>query len=109
MSTIATTILKQLGGQRFRAMTGADNLLDENSALIITLDSARTRDRANRVRIALTSDDTYVVEIMLVQRVAFGAGSLKAGKTTLLERRTGIEAGGLRECFTRMTGLAVAA
>jgi hypothetical protein len=107
MSSIAAKIIKQLGGQRFKAMTGADNLLLETSALIITLDGTMTRDRANRVRIALTSDDTYVVESMLVQRCAFGKGSLKPSKTTVLQRQTNIEADCLQACFGRLTGLAV--
>jgi hypothetical protein len=106
MSSIATTIIKRLGGQRFKAMTGADNLLLENSALIITLDGDAKLGRANRVRIALTSDDTYVVESMLVHRCAFGKGNLKPSKTTLLRRQTSIEANGLRDCFSQLTGLA---
>ena len=36
-TTIATTILQQLGGSRFIAMTGAKNLVAEENALIFRL------------------------------------------------------------------------
>jgi hypothetical protein len=59
---IATTILNQLGGRRFLAMTGATNLVAIHSGLMLKL--KRNVSKANYMRITLTSDDLYKVEFI---------------------------------------------
>lgn len=60
---IARIILEQLGGQRFKVMTGAKNFVysdgnpDEISDL--TFKVARNPCKTTHVRIALKGDDTY--------------------------------------------------
>ena len=57
---VAETILAQLGGNRFIAMTGAKDFLGDASALHFRIPSNRTK--ANRVTITLRADDTYNIE-----------------------------------------------
>ena len=57
--TIATTILQQLGGNRFIAMTGAKNLVAEENALIFRLPENLTKNRITTVGIYLEPSDTY--------------------------------------------------
>ena len=57
--TIARTILDQLGGHKFRVMTGAKNLLDHGDALSMRLD--RNSSNSNHLKISLNSMDLYDV------------------------------------------------
>jgi len=57
---VAETILAQLGGNRFIAMTGAKDFLGDASALHFRI--PRNRTKANRVTITLQADDTYSIE-----------------------------------------------
>lgn len=62
MSTeVAETILKQLGGDRFIAMTGARNFLADGNALRFRLPSNFAKRRINAVRFTLNGTDTYDV------------------------------------------------
>lgn len=56
---VADTILEQLGGNKFLAMTGAKNLLADGNTLRMTL--PKNRSRANRLWITLDSNDTYTM------------------------------------------------
>jgi len=58
---VANTILTQLGGGRFLAMTGATNLLATNSGLIFQLPARLARDDINKVTITLTPLDLYTL------------------------------------------------
>lgn len=91
---IATTILEQLGGNKFLAMTGAKNLLAHESALSFKL-PMKTRDGSNYVKITLTAMDDYQMEFLSVRGL-----SVKP-KTV----REGIFAESLRDVFTSVTGL----
>lgn len=56
--SVAETILQQLGGQRFTAMTGSKNYLADGNSLRMTL--AKNRSKANRLTITLDeATDTY--------------------------------------------------
>ena len=46
--SVAETILQQLGGQRFTAMTGSKNYLADGNSLRMTL--AKNHSKANRLR-----------------------------------------------------------
>ena len=55
--TVAKTILEQLGGKKFCAMTGAKNLVgDENS---LSMRIGRNSSNSNYLKITLNSMDTY--------------------------------------------------
>lgn len=56
--SVAETILQQLGGQRFTAMTGSKNYLADGNSLRMTL--AKNHSKANRLTVTLDeATDTY--------------------------------------------------
>lgn len=63
---IAQTILRQLGGNKFLAMTGAKDLVAGSNSLQFKLPKLGT-NKANVVRITLTSDDTYTMEFWKIR------------------------------------------
>ena len=93
---VATTIREQLGGNRFRAMTGADNFVGGDDFLQFRLPRCGpVGARINRICVTLAPDDTYTV-----------TGFYVAG-VTCRERETCelIYAEQLRGVIERMTGL----
>lgn len=61
---VASTIYQQLGGNRFAAMTGAQDFLNCGDSLDFRVPSRSTKDGINRVRITLEPSDTYRVKFM---------------------------------------------
>lgn len=96
--TVANTILSQLGGRRFLAMTGAKFLLAHASALSFHLPSNFAKNGINRVRIDLTPQDLYDVTFTR-------ARGIKIFYQTKID---GIYCDQLREAFTETTGLDLA-
>jgi hypothetical protein len=68
-TTIATTILDQLGGRRFIAMTGARNFIAGANDLSFRIPGTMTRRRINAVRITLEPTDTYSVVFFAIRGV----------------------------------------
>ena len=64
---IATTILNQLGGNKFIVMTGAKNIAFGNGE--VTFKIGRNSGKCNHVRITLKSDDTYKMEFINVRKM----------------------------------------
>lgn len=64
-TTIAQTILQQLGGNRFLAMTGAKNLVGMGTGLYFSLPRG-AKNKANRVSIILDGD-LYTVRFMAIR------------------------------------------
>lgn len=100
--TVATTILEQLGGRRFMAMTGAKHFLaldEARGALRFKLPGKPgfVKKGINLVKITLMPSDTYTVT----------AYRYKGLEVTEVETHDDIYADVLRDVFTRMTGLAV--
>lgn len=62
---IANEILKQLGGKRFVAMTGARCLVAINNGLRFRF--GRNGSKANMVSIVLRGDDTYTMTFLYVR------------------------------------------
>jgi len=58
---VASTILQQLGGNRFVAMTGAKNFVAVDQGLFFALPRF-AGVKINRVKVTLTPADDYVVE-----------------------------------------------
>ena len=94
-TSVAQTILEQLGGRRFMVMTGAKNCLNHGDALSFKLPSRFARDGINYVKIVLNQDDLYDLEF----------GKIWGTKYTVLQRKTGIYNDMLRTVFTNVTGL----
>ena len=87
---IAIEILKQLGGKRFMAMTGANQFIAGNNWMAFKLPRAKNGNR--RVKITLNSMDTYDIKFMSL-----------GGKTNKVLK--GIYNDQLQEIFTNYTGL----
>jgi hypothetical protein len=90
--TVAQTILDQLGGRRFLAMTGAKDLVGSENSLAMRVPGAR---KLNMVRVTLTGADDYTVETMKYRSLTVAP----------VATETGIYAEELRSSFERMTGL----
>ena len=58
---VARTILEQLGGNRFVAMTGAKDFVGGPDFLAFKLPARFAQDGINYVRITLDPDDTYTM------------------------------------------------
>lgn len=92
-AVIAGTILNQLGGNRFVAMTGAKNFVAGDRALNFRL--PRAKDGINLVRIVLNGMDTYDVSFL----------SVRGAKFSSKREDKGIYADMLQSIFTEATGL----
>ena len=93
----ANTIIQQLGGRKFIAMTGAKDMMALDSGLRFRLPGGGgfTKNGINMVRIALDPSDTYSVAFLRVR-----------GQTVkTISEHTDIYADGLQELFTQETGL----
>lgn len=95
--TVANTILEQLGGGKFRAMTGAHTFTGYDKALSFRLPGGGGFCKAgiNFVKVQLNAEDTYDVTFVRLRGV----------KYTIVAERKSIYADQLREVFTRETGL----
>lgn len=92
--SIGTTILAQLGGNKFVAMTGARNLIALEKGL--QFDLPRNASKANRVSISLQANDTYVMHFYTVRGI----------KCELIDLRSDLYADQLCTVFEAFTGLA---
>ena len=92
---VAKTILQQLGGSRFTAMTGAKSLMAHADGLSFRLPSRFARDGINYVKITLTPADTYDVEF----------GKVWGRQYRVVHVSEGDYAEDLRRIFTTWTGL----
>jgi hypothetical protein len=97
--TVAETILQQLGGRRFIAMTGAKNFLGSQNALMFALPGGVFSKRINKVVIELEPSDTYRVKFC---RIGRRHGSLYCD---VLDEHEDIYAEDLQSLFERVTGL----
>ncbi|MBO7714602.1 MAG: hypothetical protein J6S85_13585 [Methanobrevibacter sp.] len=59
---IATTILKQLGGNKFIAMTGTKNFIAIERGMICKI--GKNASKANYLEIVLNGDDTYTMRFI---------------------------------------------
>lgn len=103
--TVANTILEQLGGNRFLAMTGANHLLADGNTLRMNL--PKNSSKANRLYITLEADDTYTMNFF-----KFTAGRLNKKTYTWTEDKKvdvkeikGVYFDILQELFTEVTGM----
>jgi hypothetical protein len=98
MSTeVAETILQQLGGNRFMAMTGACLFVADGDALRFRLPSNFAKDGIDAVKITLNGSDTYDLLFSNVRGL----------DATEIVTVTGIYADQLRDVFRSETDLDV--
>ena len=90
---IAGTILKQLGGYKFIAMTGAKNFVYMNNKASFKI--GRNCMNVNHVTIELNSMDTYDMEFI----------NIRGPKLTVKSEAKGVYCDMLQEVFTKHTGM----
>ena len=91
--TIANTILAQLGGNKFLAMTGAKNLLAGDHSLSMKLGRG-AKNGITHLTVELNGFDTYTVKFQRVH----GYKVTEKGTTE------GVYVSELQDVFTRATG-----
>jgi hypothetical protein len=98
LTTVAATILDQLGDNRFLAMTGARNLVGGADDLRFHLPRVKTKwGVADRFWIKLEADDTYTLEAGRYDHKAMEVKRVCRAETIYVEN--------LQATFTTMTGL----
>ena len=103
--TIANTILEQLGGNKFIAMTGAKNFVSDGNTLRMTL--PKNRSKANRLYITLDASDTYTMHFFkyTAGRLNKKAFAWSPDKKEDIENISGVYADMLQDIFTSVTGM----
>jgi hypothetical protein len=91
----AGEVLRQLGGNRFIAMTGAKDFVKDDKEQMIGFKIGRNAKNVSHVRIKLNSMDTYDVEFL----------SIRNGNVTVKSKVDGIYNDQLQEVFTEHTGM----
>jgi len=94
--TVAKTIMAQLGGGRFKVMTGAKNFAGTNNSLSFRFPS---RKGANSCHIELTPLDLYNVSFYRIRR------SKGVPESKLVASHEGVYSDALQSIFTNETGL----
>lgn len=92
---IAIEILRQLGGNKFIAMTGAKNFWCDNYTMGFKLPGTMTKNRINHIKITLNAMDTYDIEFI----------SIRGGIMKTVERAAGIYNDMLQNIVADRTGL----
>lgn len=95
MTNVSETILTQLGGGRFIAMTGARNLLGDGQKFL-AMKLGRNAAGITHLRIELRGDDTYDVHLLRV----------RGATVREMVHGDGIYADGLEQFVADHTGLA---
>lgn len=95
-NTVAQTILSQLGGNRFVAMTGAKNLTSSANALTMKINGRYFGKKVSHIRVTLDAVDLYTIEALDCP-----------GTKPIMTRNTvsGVGAEDLAPVFTTLTGL----
>ena len=103
---VAATILMQLGGRRFIAMTGSKDFVGTEDSLLMTL--SRNKSGANRLKITLDfGTDTYSVRFYkyLPMRFDHKRGDFITPKEKDIYTLDEVYWDMLQEIFTDVTGL----
>ena len=94
VSEVVTTILEQLGGRKFQAMTGAHNMVavDENTLSL----KFKGSNKANYLQVRyVPATDLYTIEI----------GKVRGLKYDVVDITNNAYADMLQRVFTKVTGL----
>jgi hypothetical protein len=98
MNQVPVTILEQLGGRKFLAMTGAKSLVGGEDDLRFRLPVVSTpKGRVDAFWVKLEADDTYTLEAL--------KWDAKALEMKRVNRAEGVYCDNLQAFFTSMTGL----
>jgi hypothetical protein len=94
-NSVGGEILAQLGGSKFRAMTGAKDFVRSSDSLRFKLPSNFAKHGINLVRITLDPSDTYTMTFY----------KMHGTDVREIEEISGVYADQLRDIFTDVTGL----
>lgn len=100
---VATTILDQLGGNKFIVMTGSKNFIADSENDSLTMKLARNEGKATHLRITLTPMDVYKMEWLKVSNPTKRNGY--TGGVATIEETDGVYCDDLARLFTEFTGL----
>lgn len=95
IAEVALNIIAQLGGNKFRAMTGAKDFLSFKNGLGFKLPTRFAKSGINYVKIILTPDDLYTITFIKYRGI----------KATTVCECEGVFAEDLQRVFTEKTGL----
>jgi len=95
--SVAIEILKQLGGNRFIAMTGARNFVADGNRMMFKLPGTMTKNRINYITITLNVMDTYDIKFF----------NLRGDKIKVVEEVNGVYNDMLQSVISDRTGLAL--
>ena len=95
--TTAQTILSQLGGNKFCAMTGAKDFSDTGDGLMFSLPQRMCKNKAGKVYVRLEDSDTYTVDFF----------SVRGGGIRSISTHQMVYADRLAATISDQTGLAV--
>ena len=103
--TIANTILEQLGGQKFIAMTGANHFVADGNTLRMAL--PKNASKANRLYITLDATDTYTMHFFkyTAGRLNMKTFAWTEDKTVEVKTISGVFWDSLQAIFTEVTGM----
>lgn len=91
--SVSTEILRQLGGYRFNAMTGASNFVGDTNSL--TFKIGKNAKKVTHVRITLSPTDLYDVEFLRIRKL----------EIELISKANGVFFDQLQKIFTEHTGM----
>ena len=102
---IAQTILQQLGGNKFIAMTGSKNFTALNSGLQMKL--AKSKSKANILKITLNGTDLYDMEFIKFTPYKFNIKTMteRAEKIETVKKYEDVYYDMLQDIFTSETEL----
>lgn len=101
---VAATILQQLGGNKFCAMTGAKNLVATEHGLLLQLPARFAKHGITLVSIDLDATDTYRVSFQRIKRTRVAPG-VTFSEPVEVKKVVGAYAEDLQRVFTEATGL----
>ncbi len=94
-SNVSTTIFSQLGGNKFKAMTGAKNFSSSDNSLDFWLPKALNKIKL--VSVVLTPNDTY--------DIIYYSYNTKTYDIKIVKKSENLHAEDLQKDFTENTGL----
>ncbi len=105
--SIASTILNQLGGGRFIAMTGSKNFVSDGNTLRMQL--TKNASKANRLEITLNGLDLYDMRFYRYTAARFSTRNnefrIYPEKITEVKTINNVYCDQLEDIFTSVTGL----
>jgi len=103
--TIAQTILDQLGGNKFIAMTGAKNIVGTKDGVYMRI--GKNKSKANHLFITLNGLDLYDMSFKAISmpKININTGKITGGKNEVVKQYGDLMFDQLEEFFSLATGM----